>query len=53
MRDYLIANFPGLNPAMFVVQGYGESRPVASNRTAEGRQENRRVEFVVLERPER
>jgi outer membrane protein OmpA-like peptidoglycan-associated protein len=29
--------------------GYGESRPVDSNKTAKGRENNRRVEFIILE----
>ncbi len=29
-------------------QGYGDSRPVASNRTDEGRARNRRIEFRIL-----
>lgn len=38
----------GIDPARMDANGYGESRPIASNETAAGRQENRRVEFKVL-----
>lgn len=49
--EYLVTNFPGLDPDQYTTRGYGESRPVATNATDEGRQLNRRVEFVVLEGP--
>lgn len=32
----------------FVVQGYGESRPIATNDTPEGRVLNRRVEISLV-----
>jgi outer membrane protein OmpA-like peptidoglycan-associated protein len=45
VREYLIDQ---LVPAGSVTaQGFGESQPVASNDTADGRQKNRRVQLVV------
>lgn len=44
---YLVAN--GEDPERFAVVGYGETRPVASNATAEGQAQNRRIEFIALE----
>ncbi len=38
----------GVDPAKLQATGFGEYRPVASNKTKEGRQENRRVEIVIL-----
>jgi outer membrane protein OmpA-like peptidoglycan-associated protein len=45
VRDYLEKeNVPA---ASMTSQGFGKTQPVASNDTAEGRQQNRRVELVV------
>lgn len=38
----------GVNPGRIRTYGRGESQPVASNLTAEGRAQNRRVEIVIL-----
>ena len=48
--EYLLEHDPNLQFEQFFVKGYGESQPVASNNTAEGRAQNRRVEFKVLNR---
>jgi outer membrane protein OmpA-like peptidoglycan-associated protein len=45
--DYLISK--GISPERMSYQGFGESKPVADNRTREGREENRRVEFNVIQ----
>lgn len=38
----------GVNPQRLIATGYGETRPIASNDTAEGRAQNRRVEITLL-----
>lgn len=45
VQQYLASE--GVNPANITARGFGESAPVASNATAAGRQQNRRVELVV------
>jgi len=45
VRDYLMSQ--GLQAADLTSKGFGESTPVASNDTAAGKQQNRRVELVV------
>ena len=45
VRDYLVQQ--GLPISSVAVMGFGKTEPVASNSTAAGRQQNRRVELVV------
>ena len=45
VRNYLIGH--GIDKNRVIAIGYGDTMPVASNETAEGRSANRRVEFVV------
>ncbi len=47
VRDYLIQS-AAVPPQQLVARGYGESMPVASNTTVEGRAVNRRVVMLVL-----
>ncbi|OIQ03591.1 MAG: hypothetical protein COS82_05180 [Zetaproteobacteria bacterium CG06_land_8_20_14_3_00_59_53] len=46
VRAYLVGH--GIAGDRLTSRGYGESKPVADNATAEGRAKNRRVELVVL-----
>jgi outer membrane protein OmpA-like peptidoglycan-associated protein len=45
VRDYLVQQ--GLDPTSITATGFGKSNPVASNDTAAGRQQNRRVEIII------
>ena len=45
VRDYLTQQ--GIPSASVTTEGFGKTRPVASNDTPAGRQQNRRVELVV------
>jgi outer membrane protein OmpA-like peptidoglycan-associated protein len=47
VRGYLISQF-GIDSARLQAKGFGESKPVSSNDSAEGRQNNRRVELVKI-----
>jgi outer membrane protein OmpA-like peptidoglycan-associated protein len=46
VREYIVSK--GMPESRITAQGYGETKPVATNETDEGRQLNRRVEFKIL-----
>jgi outer membrane protein OmpA-like peptidoglycan-associated protein len=48
VRKYLISR--GLSEDQIISEGFGESRPVATNDTDQGRAMNRRVEIRIVER---
>lgn len=45
IKAYLVSQ--GANASRIEATGYGPNQPIASNKTAEGRQKNRRVEFTL------
>ena len=45
VKSYLVSQ--GVNPSRVEATGYGESQPISTNKTAAGRQNNRRVEFTL------
>jgi OmpA-OmpF porin, OOP family len=49
VRDYLIN--AGVSSDQLVTKGYGQTQPVASNKTAVGRAKNRRVVMYVISNP--
>ncbi|MCB5245110.1 MAG: OmpA family protein [Candidatus Cloacimonetes bacterium] len=46
VANYLISR--GVPESQLVVKGYGPSKPIASNKTAQGRATNRRVQLVII-----
>ncbi|UHG91603.1 OmpA family protein [Spirosoma oryzicola] len=48
VREYFISK--GIEPDRVGSKGFGEAKPVAPNDTDEGRQKNRRVEFVIVKK---
>ena len=46
VMEYILSK--GIATSRIISQGYGETKPVATNETDEGRQLNRRVEFKIL-----
>ena len=46
VREYILSK--GIAASRIISQGYGETKPVATNDTDDGRQLNRRVEFKIL-----
>ena len=49
VRDHLAS--AGMPAAAMIIEGRGEDAPVATNETAAGRQQNRRVELLIRQRP--
>ncbi|HMB19878.1 MAG TPA: OmpA family protein [Spirochaetota bacterium] len=44
--EYMVKN--GISPERLKAVGLGESKPIVSNKTLEGRRKNRRTEFFFL-----
>jgi len=49
VRNFLVTN--GISPDRITAQGMGEDYPVATNSSAAGRQQNRRVEVTITDAP--
>jgi len=51
VMEYLISH--GVKPDMISARGWGEADPIASNKTVQGRAQNRRVEVTLAGQPSR
>jgi len=40
----------GIAQGRLTGQGYGQDKPIDTNKTPEGRQKNRRVQFIIMEK---
>jgi outer membrane protein OmpA-like peptidoglycan-associated protein len=49
VREYLIAQ--GVPESQLLAVGYGETKPIDTNKTDKGREVNRRVEFQLIDQP--
>jgi outer membrane protein OmpA-like peptidoglycan-associated protein len=47
VKRWLVAN--GVDEQRLTVRGFGDTRPIASNKTAKGRAANARIELVILD----
>jgi outer membrane protein OmpA-like peptidoglycan-associated protein len=43
----------GISAGRLVSQGYGQDKPIETNKTDEGRAKNRRVQFIILDKAKR
>lgn len=50
VMDYLVAH--GIEASRLTSKGFGETKPIASNDTDEGKEQNRRVEFLITQQDE-
>ncbi|HEY3874496.1 MAG TPA: OmpA family protein, partial [Candidatus Kapabacteria bacterium] len=50
VRDWLVQH--GISSIRLETRGYGQSRPITTNTTDQGRETNRRIEFIIIENKE-